>query len=171
MPVRSSQLPWDDYRRRLEEAGDPAQIRRGFFLVHSTKDRRHEGVGLRHRGEKSREQRRVSEDPRWQEAIRLLERLKAAEGTPADNEFADGFQRFIATLEAIAVDPGVASQERASAQRLLDKMAAIIRGHAPELIRKVAEMAGDATAAPDARAEARRLLDDITERMPAASDK
>jgi hypothetical protein len=100
-----------------------------------------------------------------------VERLKAAEGAPADAKFGEGFQRFIAIMEAIAADPAVPSRERSSAQRLLDKMTAIIRGHAPQLIRKVAEMAGDAAASPASRAEARRLLNDIAERMPAASDK
>jgi hypothetical protein len=113
----------------------------------------------------------VNEDPRWRQAISLLERLKAAEGAPADSKFAEGFLKFIATLEAIAADRAVASQERASAQRVLDKMTAIIRGHAPELIRKVVETAGNPAATPEARAEARGLLDDITERMPPASDK
>ena len=113
----------------------------------------------------------MSDDPRWREAVRLVERLKAGEGAPADAEFAELFQRFIATLEAIAADRALPSQERAAAQRLLDKMTAIVQGHAPELIRKVVAMAGNTSAAPEARAEAQRLLNEITERMPAASDK
>jgi hypothetical protein len=103
--------------------------------------------------------------------IRLFESLKPNEGAPAGKEFTDGLQKFIASLEAIAADPAAASQDRSAAQRMLDQMAAVVRGHTPELIRKVVEMAGNAAAAPDARAEARRLLDDITARMPAASDK
>ena len=117
------------------------------------------------------ELRTVGEDPRWQEAISLLKRIKAAKGAPADNKFAEQLQIFIAILEALAADPAVASRGRASAQRMLDKMTTTIRGQAPALIRKVVEMASDAAATPDARAEARRLLDDITERMPPASDK
>jgi len=113
----------------------------------------------------------MSEDPRWRQVIRLFESLKPAEGTPAGKEFTDGLQKFIASLEAIAADPAAASRDRSAAQRMLDQMAAVVRGHTPELIRKVVEMAGNAAAAPDARAEARRLLDDITARMPAASDK
>ena len=113
----------------------------------------------------------MNEDPRWGLAISLVERLKAAEDAAADSKFCEGFQKFIATLEAIAADPAVALRERAAAQRILDKMTAIIRGHAPELIRKVVETAGNPAAAADARAEARHLLDDITERMPPASDK
>jgi hypothetical protein len=60
-----------------------------------------------------------------------LERLKAAEGAPADDKFAEQFQKFITILEAIAADLAVASRERSSAQRMLDQMTAIIRGACP----------------------------------------
>ncbi len=113
----------------------------------------------------------MNEDPRWGQAISLLKRLKATEGAPADTEFVERFQQLIETLEAITADPAAAAQERSAAQRMPDKMATLISGHAPQLIRKVVEIAGDAAAAPASRAEAQRLLDDITERMPPASDK
>jgi hypothetical protein len=113
----------------------------------------------------------VSEDSRWREIIILFERLKAAKGDQAEKRFPDRFQKLIATLEAIAADAAASSEERATARRMLDKMATFIRAHTPELIRKVAEMAGDTGVSPDVRADMKRLLGDITERMPAASDK
>jgi hypothetical protein len=113
----------------------------------------------------------VDEDPRWQQVITLFERLKAAEGAQAETEFTDRFQQLIETLEAIAADPAASSEGRSTAQRLLDKMANVVRAHTPELIRKAAEMAGDPVLSPDIRADMRRLLSDITERMPPASDK
>ena len=96
---------------------------------------------------------------------------KAAKGDQAEKRFPDRFQKLIATLEAIAADAAASSEERATARRMLDKMATFIRAHTPELIRKVAEMAGDTGVSPDVRADMKRLLGDITERMPAASDK
>ena len=113
----------------------------------------------------------MSEDSRWREIIILFERLKAAKGDQAEKRFPDRFQKLIATLEAIAADAAASSEERATARRMLDKMATFIRAHTPELIRKVAEMAGDTGVSPDVRADMKRLLGDITERMPAASDK
>jgi hypothetical protein len=114
----------------------------------------------------------MSDDPRWQEAISLFERLRAPEGAPADKSFVGGFQQLIATLEAIAADRAVASAERATAQKILAQMmTSAIRARTPELVRKAAEMAGDAALSPEIRADMRRLLGDITERMPAASDK
>ncbi len=113
----------------------------------------------------------MSDDPRWQEVISLFERLRAPEGAPADKSFVGGFQQLIATLEAIAADRAVASAERATAQKILAQMTSAIRAHTPELVRKAAEMAGDAALSPEIRADMRRLLGDITERMPAASDK
>jgi hypothetical protein len=112
------------------------------------------------------------DDPRWRKVLSFIKWFEASKDARDANEFLRQWAEYTATLEAIAADPAVSSKERAAAQEILDELAAAARAHTANAIRRVVELAGDnGSIAPDVRADAKRLLADITERLPPASDK
>ena len=104
--------------------------------------------------------------------IGFFEWLDASNGKLDPKEFLQQWAEYTATLEAIAADPAVSSKERATAQKILEELAATARAHTADAIRTLVEIAGDeGSIDPDAQADAKRALADITERLPPASDK
>jgi hypothetical protein len=82
---------------------------------------------------------------------------------------ARAFESCLHTLDSLAVDPGVARDQRRRAARIVDKIDTLIEANLPALLRRLAVMRDTATDA-DARAEAAAMLAQATEQLPAASN-
>jgi hypothetical protein len=111
----------------------------------------------------------MGNDPRWQQALRLLREATAAYERGDSQTMARSFERYCATLDSLALDPAVVRVERRRAAKLLEKISAQLAAGLPALLHRLAEIRDTA---PDtaARAEAAALLADATERLPAASN-
>jgi hypothetical protein len=110
----------------------------------------------------------MSEDPRWQQALKLLAQATAAYDRGDSDEMSRAFERYCNTLDALALDPAVPLDQRRRAAKLMDKIDVLIGAHLPELLHRLAELARGATDA-DARAEFAAMLARATEKLPAAS--
>ena len=111
----------------------------------------------------------MGNDPRWQQALRLLREATAAHERDDTQAMGRAFERYCATLDSLALDPSVARAERRRAATLLEKTDAQFAASVPALLRRLAEIRDTATTAV-ARAEAAALLAQATERLPAASN-
>jgi hypothetical protein len=110
----------------------------------------------------------MSEDPRWQQALKLLAQAAAAYDRGDTEEMTRAFEAYRNTLDALAVDPAVPLNQRRQAAKLLGKIDGLIGAHAPALLHRLAERAKGAADA-DTRAEFAALLARATEQLPAAS--
>jgi hypothetical protein len=111
----------------------------------------------------------MGNDPRWRQALKLLDEATAANERGDSQAMARGFERYCATLDSLALDPAVARVERRRAAKLLEKIDAQYRANLPALLHRLAEIR-DTTTDSAARAEAAALLVQATERLPAASN-
>jgi hypothetical protein len=113
-----------------------------------------------------------ADDPRRRKVLSFIEWFEARKDARDADEFLRQWSEYTTALEAIAADPAVSPKERIAAQEILDELAVAARAHTANAIRRVVELAADNDSiAPDVRADAKRLLADITERLPPASDK
>jgi uncharacterized protein (UPF0147 family) len=110
----------------------------------------------------------MSEDPRWQLALKLLAQATAAHERGDTAEMSRAFERFCNILDIIAVDPAVPRDQRGRAAKIVDKIDALIGAHAPALLHRLAELAEGAADA-GARAEFAAMLARATAQLPAAS--
>jgi hypothetical protein len=110
----------------------------------------------------------MSEDPRWQQALKLLAQATAAHDRGDPEEMTRAFERYCNTLDALAVDPAVPREQRRQAAKLMGKIEALIAANFPALLRRLAELA-DGAADADARAEFAAMLARATEQLPTAS--
>jgi hypothetical protein len=110
----------------------------------------------------------MSEDPRWQRALKLLRQAAAAQGRGDSDGMVRAFESYPNTLDSLAVDPAVACNQRRHAAKLLDDMEALFSAHLPALLHRLAELR-DAKTDADERAELDAMLTRATEQMPAAS--
>jgi uncharacterized protein (UPF0147 family) len=110
----------------------------------------------------------MSEDPRWQRALKLLEQAAAAYDRGDTAEMTRAFENYCNTLDGLAVDPAVPRDQRRRAAKLMDKIDALIAANSPALLHRLAERANGAADA-DARAEFAAMLAHAAERLPAAS--
>ena len=110
----------------------------------------------------------MSEDPRWQQALKLLAQAAAAYDRGDTAEMTRAFERYCNTLDGLAVDPAVPRDQRRQAAKLLGKIDALIGAHAPALLHRLAELA-DTAADADTRAEFAGMLARATAQLPAAS--
>lgn len=110
-------------------------------------------------------------DLRWNEVIDFLLWFDAGDGSPPGPEFGERLERFLANLDALAADRTLPDEERAIAQRCLDAFTTLVRANAADILRAVARKADDADASPAERAEAKRMLAEAAERLPAASSR
>ena len=111
----------------------------------------------------------MGSDPRWRQALKLLEEAIGASERGDSQAMARSFERCHATLDSLALDPAVARAERRRAARLAEKIEAQFAAGLPALLRRLAEIRDTGTDAA-ARAEAAAVLADVTERLPAASN-
>jgi hypothetical protein len=110
----------------------------------------------------------MSEDPRWQQALGLLLQATAAHDRGDSEEMTRAFERYCNTLDALALDPAVARNQRSHAATLLDKIDALIGANLPALLHRLADLRDTATDA-DARAEFAAMLARAAKQLPAAS--
>ena len=110
----------------------------------------------------------MSEDPRWQQALKLLAQATAAYNRGDTEQMARAFERYCNTLDALAVDPAVPRDQRRQAAKLMGKIDALIAANLPALLHRLAELAVGAADA-DARAEFSAMLARATAQLPAAS--
>ena len=110
----------------------------------------------------------MSEDPRWEQLMAFLAWAKS-DGARDGIEYVRRFNEFCNTLEALAGDPDVATDERATATEILADITVQCRAHTPSALRSMAEIANNPRTTADLRAKAEDVLARATERMPAAS--
>jgi hypothetical protein len=110
----------------------------------------------------------MNNDPRWQQALRLLREAAAAQDRGDADKTARAFENYCNTLDSLALDPDVDRYERRRAAKLLDKMDTVFRANLPALLHRVAAMRDTATNA-DERAEFAAMLARASEQLPAAS--
>lgn len=110
----------------------------------------------------------IHEDPRWQRALSLLKEAQAAYDRADSESMSHALERYLNTLDSLAVDPAVPRLERRRAASLVDKIDAQFRAHLPALPKRMAEIR-DTT--PDAArlAEFAAMLEHTTRQLPAAS--
>ena len=111
----------------------------------------------------------MSEDPRWQQALKLLAQAAVAYARGDSEEMTRAFERYCNTLDALAVDPAVPRDQRRHAAKLRDKIDALIAANFPALLHRLAELAGGAAGDADACAEFAAMLARATAQLPAAS--
>lgn len=111
----------------------------------------------------------TNEDPRWQRALKLLGQAEAAHDRGDSEAMSGAFERYLNTLDSLAVDPTVSRVERRRAARLVDKIDGQFRAHLPSLLHRIAEIR-DTTRDAGKRAEFADMLAQATERLPAASN-
>jgi hypothetical protein len=111
----------------------------------------------------------MNNDPRWQQALRLLRQAAVAHDRGDADAMARAFEAYCNTLDSLAVDPAVARDERRRAAKLLEKTDGQIRANLPALLRRVVELRDTATNA-DERAEFAAILARAAEQLPAGSN-
>jgi hypothetical protein len=111
----------------------------------------------------------MGDDPRWQQALKLLQEATAAHERGDSQAMARGFERYCVTLDSLALDPAVALIERRRAAKLLEKIDANLSANAPALLHRLAEIRQTAPD-PATRANAAALLAQATARLPTASN-
>jgi hypothetical protein len=109
-------------------------------------------------------------DPRWQQVFAFGRWFENYEDKGDVTEFLDRWGKFTKTLEEIASDRSLSSDDRSTAQEMLDGIALHARARLPTAIRTLAHLAENADAA-DIREQAKRALSNTTHQLPPASDK
>lgn len=111
----------------------------------------------------------MGNDPRWQQALNLLGQAAAASECGDSEAMSGAFERYLNTLDSLALDPSVPQVERRRAARLVDKIDGQFRAQLPALLHRLAEIRDTATTAV-ARNEAAAMLAHATRELPAASN-
>jgi hypothetical protein len=109
-------------------------------------------------------------DSPWQQACALGRWLGEYKDEGDATEFLDRWGKFTKTLEEIASDPSLSSDDRSAARQILYDVALHARAHLPTAIRTLAHLAENADA-PNIRDGATRGLSNVTRHLPAASEK
>jgi uncharacterized protein (UPF0147 family) len=110
----------------------------------------------------------MTEDPRWQQLTDFMVWAKS-DAARDGIEYVRSFNEYCNTLEALAADPNVAADERATATEILRDITVQCRAHTPGALHTMAEIANDPKATADLRTQAEDVLARATKRMPAAS--
>jgi hypothetical protein len=113
----------------------------------------------------------MSEDPRWLEAVALLQNGLAANEAGDAIQFIRLFDQYCRILESIGGDPKATEDDRAEAKAILDGIAVQCRAATPDALRRLGEIAGDPSVDADVRAGAKKTLSKAVEQLPPASDK
>jgi len=97
--------------------------------------------------------------PHWDEIRAYVAWSYQNQETPDAMEFIKRQQRFWSALEAIAADSSEARADREWAQEILDEIAEQVRKEGAASLKRLAEIADDPAANPEARAAAQAALE------------
>jgi hypothetical protein len=77
----------------------------------------------------------MSDDPRWSEALALIDASKAAAARGDDVEFLRLVDEHFKLLDSIAEDPNAAEDDRAAAKEILQNVERMARATTPDALR------------------------------------